>query len=185
VAAQISKFLTNLLPWPVPRGRVSDEEGFVDIDLPLRSLTVESNGEIRADARGRVDGVVVGFGVVLFPKWEEQRKEGDRFSLFWGKGAFERTGPESDRFLEYLSTRYTLQTPGPMLARLTVDVVGLDSDPSKAASVGAHMKFFLHSEVQDRYAEVFVNIDLEESMLEFHEKDHEYRRPLVRALGEA
>lgn len=182
---QISKFLTRILPWPVGRGRVSDEEGFVDIDLPLRSTSVGSGGEIRVEARGQVDGVILGLAVVLYPQWQEQRREGDCFSLFWGKGAFERTGPESDRFLKCISDRYGLPAPGPMLKRLTAEVVGLDSDPSRAGSSGAHMKFFLHTDNQERYAEVFVNVNVEESMLEFHEKDPDYRRPLVRALGEA
>jgi hypothetical protein len=45
------------------------------------------------------------------------------------------------------------------------------------------MKAFFFDDGQDeRYAEVYTNIDLREKRLEFREKDPEYRAPLVAAL---
>ena len=48
------------------------------------------------------------------------------------------------------------------------------------------MKLFFHADSEDeaRYAEVFTNINVEEGLLEFHEKDPAYRGPLLRALSE-
>lgn len=173
---------------PLP-GRLMDEEGFLDIDLPLVSIEVSPSGETRFIARGEVAGVDTGFSVVLHSEWDPQPLEDNSATFYWGTGAYERTGPESDRFVELVAQRYKLQSAGTpaMLASIQVQVVGLDSDPSKAKDQGAKMKLFFHSDSEDegRYAEVFTNINIEEGLLEFHEKDNEYRAPLVRALGEA
>ncbi len=180
--------LAKLLPKKSLPCRIGDEEGFLDVDLPLASLVLGPTGELRAVARGEVGGSVIGFAVVLHPKWHAKPIEGGGATLYWGTGSFERTGPESDSFVDFIAQRYSVQTDGPhigMLAKIDAEVVGLDSDPTMAQEQGAKMKFFFHSSSDDRYAEVFININAEESLLEFHEKDNEYRIPLLRALSEA
>jgi hypothetical protein len=46
------------------------------------------------------------------------------------------------------------------------------------------MKLFFENEEPNRYAEVFVNVIAPERRIELHEKDPEYRKPLLCALGE-
>ncbi len=46
------------------------------------------------------------------------------------------------------------------------------------------MKLFFENEDPDRYAEVFVNVIASEHRIEWHEKDPDYREPLLRALGD-
>lgn len=177
--------LSKLLPKKLLPCRIGEEEGFLDVDVPLISLAVGSAGEIRAIARGEVGGLAVGFAVLLHPQWQAQPIEGGGATFYWGTGAFERTGKESDDFVAFVAGKYELATAGKTLAMLPsvdVEIVGLDSDPSQSREWGAKMKFFLHSDSDDRYAEVFLNINLEESLVEFREKDNEYRAPLLRAL---
>jgi hypothetical protein len=170
-------------------GRLSEEEGFLDIDLPLTAVDVGPSGEVRFTARGEVVGVDTGFAFVLHSNWDPQPLEDSSAVFYWGTGAYERTGPESDRFVELVAQRYKSASAGNtiMLSSIPVQIVGLDSDPSKVTERGAKMKLFFHSDSEDegRYAEVFTNIDVEQGILEFHEKDNEYRAPLVRALSEA
>jgi hypothetical protein len=181
-------FLDKLFRKKVLPGRLVEEEGFLDIDLPLTAIATGSAGEIRFIARGEISGKDVGFSVVLQPEWDAQPIEDGSATFYWGMGAYERTGPESDRFVELVAQYYGLHIAScTMLPSVSVQVVGLDSDPSKAMERGAKMKFFFHSASEDaqRYAEVFTNINIEEGLLEFHEKDNEYRPPLIRALSEA
>jgi hypothetical protein len=45
------------------------------------------------------------------------------------------------------------------------------------------MKFFFYdSGPESRYAEVFVNVDAKQRVVEFHEKDSEYRKPVLLAF---
>jgi hypothetical protein len=177
-----SSFAKNLRP-----GRVGDDDFFLDLDLPIVEMKSSASGELRIVARGLVEDFDMGFAVVLHPDWDAQTLEGGGATMYWGTGAYERTGPESDYFLEFVARRYQLSFEGltpMMLASIPAQVVGLDSDPSVAEEHGANMKFFFHSDSEDRYAEVFTNINIEEGFLEFHEKDESYRGPLVRALSE-
>ena len=52
----------------------------------------------------------------------------------------------------------------------------LDAGPTK-------IKLFFESEAEDRYAEVFLNIDVRARSIELNEKDPDYRRPVVSALS--
>jgi hypothetical protein len=71
-----------------------------------------------------------------------------------------------------------------MLPEIRVEVVGLASDPRLIESKAIQMKLFFHSENEERYAEVFLNIDRPAQIAQLHEKDPDYRKNLVRALSE-
>ena len=181
------KILETLLPRKPLPGRLGDEEGFLDIDIPLISVESGGAGKVRYVARGEVLGQDIGFAVVLHAGWDAQPTDDNSAIFYWGSGVYQRTGPESDRFVELVERQYGIQPSGRgMLTQVPAEVVGLDSDPAHAVQGGAKMKFFFHGQSEDaeRYAEVFTNINVEEGMLEFREKDNEYRLPLVRALAE-
>ena len=171
---------------PLP-GRLSVEEGFLDIDLPISSIRTLDGGTVRIEARGMVDGQTVGYAVELYAGWKHQPTEDKQAVFHWGSGSYRRTGPESDAFISLVANRYGLDSTSTlkMISEVRADVVGLDTDPSKASSSSTSMKFFFHSDDESRYAEVFTNIDIEKGLLEFHEKDNEYRINLVRALSES
>ena len=44
--------------------------------------------------------------------------------------------------------------------------------------------FFSDSGPEDKYAEIYINIDTKRGVLQFYEKDPDYRVPLLRALSE-
>ncbi len=180
-------FFKNLFGKKTIPDQSFEEKGFVDLDFPITEITFEPTGATRCKVRGNVAGVDVGLAVVLHSEWNPQPLVEHGATFYWGTGNFQRTGPESDRFVSLLRHIYSLPAPdGPaaMLDNISVQVVGLNSDPSKAKDIGARMKMFFHYESEDgqRYAEVFTNINIEKGVLEFHEKDNEYRLPLVRAF---
>lgn len=181
------KILSGLFGKRARPGRVGDEEGFLDIDLPIVSLSRSATGSLRIEARGQIAGEIMGFAVVLFPGWQAQPLEDSDAAFYWGAGAYERTGNESDAFVRFVARRYGLPSTESlsMLREVPARVVGLRTDPAIALERGASTKFFFHSDSPERYAEVFTNINLGESLLEFREKDEEYRAALVRALSEA
>jgi hypothetical protein len=70
-----------------------------------------------------------------------------------------------------------------MVPSVDASVVGLEGDPAHVLDRVTRMKFFFFdSGPEDRYAEVFINVDANKRVLEFHEKDEDYRKPLLLAL---
>ena len=157
---------------------------FVDLDLPLTELTRNAAGEYQVTAQGKIDGRLVGLSVLVGDKWDVQPSTG--YTLYAGIVTLRAIGGVSDAFVGCLASRYgvSLATPR-MLPEMVVQAVGLDSDPREIGLRPVKMKLFLHPESEDRYAEVFLNIDRTQQRVQFHEKDMDYRVNVVRGLTEA
>lgn len=170
----------------LPEVVVDIDEGFVDLDLRLVAHEERPDGGHFFQARGRHGDRVVGFSVEFDPEWSEQPLEGGGGTFYWGSGLVKSVGPESDEFVALLADLYQASlAPSPMRVETKVAVVGLANDPRLLAEQATHMKLFFENEDPARYAEVFLNVVVAESRVEFHEKDEEYRKPLVLALTES
>lgn len=166
-----------------PGGKLSTADGFVDIDLPIVQVGSRSSALVSVVARGKIQGAVVGFAVDLDPKWIEKPIENANASFYWGKARLRSIGADSDAFSKLLAGLYQLPcTTSKMPSRIEVEVVGLANDPRLVMSSPTKMKLFFNTDSEHNYAEVFLNLDLKSKVLEFHEKDPEYRAPLLRAL---
>ncbi|HWX36841.1 MAG TPA: hypothetical protein VNZ53_56700 [Steroidobacteraceae bacterium] len=153
----------------------------MDIDLPIADVA-EDSGLVRITARGELDGAAVGFELV-FPSGATKRT-GGKLSFPIGTAQFRSIGTPSNNFVALLSRQYKLPTtPLTMVPKVDASVVGLEGDPANVLSGMTKMKFFFYdSGPESRYAEVFINVDAKRRILEFHEKDSEYRKPLLLAL---
>ena len=169
-------------PSDLALGHISEESGFIDIDLPITDI-VQEPGVIRIIGQGKLDGSVVGFEVD-FPS--KSGKPSDiTHPLQVGTARFRTLGADSDRFVALLAKRYGL--PGlasKMLRSVNASAVGLGEDPARALAGKKDMKFFFYdSGTEDRYAEVFINVNFEDRILQFQEKAEDYRKPLILALA--
>jgi hypothetical protein len=171
----------------LPESLVQDDEegGFVDLDLRLIRLDLRPDGTFLAEGRGRHGRRTLGFALALDTEWKAM-PIGDSDSFFyWGSGAVRSIGLESDALLATLAELYGLSVPSrPMRLETRVAVVGLADDPRLLPNRPTRMKLFFESEEPDSYAEVYVNVIAPERRIELHEKDPEYRKPLLRALAE-
>jgi len=164
--------------------KVGNDEGFVDLDLPLIQFVRRSRG-YRVAGRGTLDGKTIGLVVDVDGNWTEKPTEDSRITFYWGNVTLRSTGPDSDALAEELARLYGIPRSGlHMLTEVRAEAVGLASDPRLVESEAVKMKLFLHSEKEERYAEVFFNIDLRAQVMEIHEKDTGYRKNLIRALTE-
>jgi hypothetical protein len=162
-------------------GRISNSDGFVDIDLPIADVA-KGSGLIRITVRGEIDAVAVGFELV-FPSGPTKRTSG-KLTFPIGTAQFRSIGAPSNNFVALLSRQYKLPfTPPTMVPKVDASVVGLEGDPANVLGGMTKMKFFFYdSGPESRYAEVFVNVDAKLRVVEFHEKDSGYRKPLLLAL---
>lgn len=161
------------------------EDGFVDLDLPLVALTRRESGEFDVSAQGIFDSRLVGFSLVLGSEWKAQPLDNADITTYWGAVTVRAINGASDAFVELLAKLYALPlSHHRMLSEVAAVAVGLGTDPRELMSAPAKMKLFFHSEVEDRYAEVFLNIDRAARVVQFHEKDEDYRGNVLRALTE-
>lgn len=162
--------------------KVSKEEGFVDIDLHIVSHTANKDGSFLIKVANKLEGSEVGFKILLDNKWKPKKIANSKSSFFWGTGKFISTGKPTENFVEVLATLYGISVPDFSMNQVNIEIVGLANDPRKLATRDTKMKIFLNSNNQELYSEVFINVNLAENTLEFHEKDEEYRQPLIRSL---
>jgi hypothetical protein len=168
-------------PTPSPAdGYLTEQEGFVDIDLPITQIA-QDPGLTRIVARGVILGTEVGFEVD-FPS--RSQRSGGQISLPFGTAQLRTLGPVSDRFVVLLDSRFKIPIRSKtMVPAVTASVVGLEGDPAHVQQGVTKMKFFFFdSGPEDRYAEVYVNVDADQRVLGFHEKDENYRKALLLAL---
>lgn len=163
---------------PAPTGYLTESEGFVDIDLPITQVTQDA-GLTRIVARGVIFGREVGFEVD-FPA----RSTGPAGKIHFGEAQIRTLGGVSDNFVAFLDSRYKIPIASKkMVPAVTASVVALEGDPAHVLNGMTRMKFFFFdSGPEDRYAEVYINVDSGKRMLEFHEKDEDYRKALLLAL---
>jgi hypothetical protein len=164
--------------------RVSAVGSFVDIDLPISDIS-EEPGLVRITARGLADGIEIGLEVD-FPS-PRKGQSGPRTLLPLSSAQIRSIGAASDNFVAFLAKRYRLPSLASAMVRsVKASVVGLEGDPGAVLRAPTKTKFFFFdSGPEDRYAEVFLNVDSTRHTLQFHEKDEEYRRPLLLALTKA
>ena len=167
-----------------PAGKLSAEEGFVDIDLPIARNRTGKDKVESIVAVGKIRGKNIGLAADIYPEWKKQKSSGESdIHFYWGKVVLRRLGKESDQFVEMLAGLYGVELKTARMAtRIEAEAVGLNSDPSRILTEVVKMKLFLSSDSEDNYAEVFLNVDIPNKRLEFHEKDNDYRAPLVRNL---
>jgi hypothetical protein len=179
-------FIRRFLPKRVLPGSLSEADGFVDIDLPLTRVAGTESSSVY-DCQGRVGSVTIGFSVCLGQDWSEQQLEGTEATVFWGQGELRSLGEISDSLVGLLALKYgnNSYSERAMVKRASAQVVCLGGDPTTTPRQSLKMKFFFNTDDEKRYAEVFVNLELDNAVVQLHEKDPGYRLPLLRSLTEA
>ncbi len=163
---------------------VVDEEGFADFDFPIINTARVDDGGWLISARGLLNKKTIGFDVRLGGEWKAQDVDDGAITVFWGTGAIIRSGPESDDFCGLLQDKYQLSGSSREMPDLVETmVVSLGTDPARITEEHLKMKMFVEPEGDEHeYGEFFLNVDLRGRVVQFHEKDNEYRENLIKAF---
>jgi hypothetical protein len=167
--------------------RIVLDEGFADVDLPMVSCQRDAGGAQEISAAGLHRDGRVGFQVRLEATWERQDLESAAIdALYWGRAELVSVGSESDGFLRLLDELYgTGLSPEKMRPRIPFLAVSLEGNPVDLERMPIRMKLFFESDLEERAAEFYVNVDVQARSVQFHEKDTDYRRGVVLSLSEA
>ena len=161
-----------------------EEEGFHDLVFYLQGHKRLPDGSQSIRVLGTHKGRQLGLEVVLGPAWQSGSLGKDLpLVTYRGIVTYRSTGPDSDAFVQVLDELYgTKVKPKAMVRETRFTGISLEGDPRDLAKGPVKIKLFFESDKQEDYAELFTNIELAAHRLEVHEKDEEYRLPVVRAL---
>jgi hypothetical protein len=172
----------------LPEVTAKAEEGWADLDFRLTRVAPLAGGRRYLEGHGLHEGKRVGFAVGLGGRWTEKPVEDANGIFYQGQATLLSIGPESDRLVQALDKLYgTNVGASAMRQEIEVNVVGLLTDPRLLDSQVVRMKLFFNADHEGKkdYAEAFLNVAASEGTISLHEKDHDYRRALIRALSEA
>jgi hypothetical protein len=154
------------------------EEGFADLTFRITDARQRRDGSWSVVAKARHRDRIVSLAVVLEGDWHETKTRS------FGRVTYQSLGPESDALVSAMSEIYKAEVKPAAMAREVAFVAAtLEGEPAELRSQPIKMKLFFESEDEQRYAELYTNIDLPNKALVILEKDPEYRGPLLRALG--
>lgn len=167
-----------------PPASLGKEDGFIDISLSISKYETLPDGTRRFVVKNRLNEQKVGFVLELSPHWKAKPTENGDITFYWGNANIFSVGAESNAFINQVANLYGIKgTVKKFKNKIPAQVVGLANDPREMDSSSIKMKFFFSPDAHENlYSEVFINIDLKKKVLEFNEKDPEYRLPLVRSI---
>ena len=173
-------------PPPAP-GRLpeitSEGEGdFHDLVFAVAGVTRAADGSEEVTAVGAHKGRPVRFQAVVAPTWEHGQVADRR--TYSGVVTLRSLGADSDALVRIIDTLYGAKVmPKRMAPAVPFAAISLKGNPLELAAGEVALKLFFESESEERYAELYLNIDLARSRVELREKDEGYRGPVVRALS--
>ena len=164
----------------LPELSVAKTDGFVDFAFKIVAVERFAQ-ETQVLVRARRGSELVGFAALLTEPWTASSIPGTDHTLWRGQVSIVSVGVESDAFLRALYDAYGVAGSAPrMTARVDFMAVSLSGDPHDLKREPLKLKLFFQGATGT--AEVFLNVDEGRSIVEFAEKDTEYRQAFLEAL---
>lgn len=178
------------LPVPPPQAPPEitaecEEDGFVDLGFAITAAERLADGAVALHAAGVHRGQAVGLTVVLSAAWRAGAL-GPKVPLvtYTGTVTYRSAGAPSDALMRALDELYGTRLGATALRPETVFTgISLDGEPGDPGKGPVKLKLFYETGGDDGYAELYTNLDLARGILQIHEKDPDYRAPIVRALA--
>jgi hypothetical protein len=167
------------------------EEGWCDCSFRVENQRRSPSDKQLLRAEAMHQGARVAVDVVLDREWEKVCLSEDPPIWGWrGIVRLQRSGTDSDALVQSLDALYDVGTGvSRMASEVTFTAISLEGNPGRLQEGRLKLKLFYEpesateDEAGERYAEVYLNIDLSASRLELAEKDQDYRLPLLQALA--
>jgi hypothetical protein len=164
--------------------RIDPEEGWIDIFLKITEDTKTDTSHIYI-AKGLYKNKTVGLQIEISSKIGAGIVDGkpDGKAGFVANAVqFKSIGQESDEFVKALAELYdqptnkgfTKQTISTTAFSLNEKSFNLDKNDYYK------LKLFFAEDDENLYSEIFLNINTEKREIEIHEKDEEYREPIIK-----
>ena len=155
------------------------EAGFADAELKAQKIERASDGSVVITAAARAGKENVGFRVIFPSLWKEWRPQGFSGTLRQGTVKIESIGKHTEAFVHALAKAYAKKVQRYEFTQVRLTAISLEGDPRKVETLPVKLKMFYESGNEEEYAEVFLNFDLPHRVVQFHEKDPDYRKAVL------
>jgi hypothetical protein len=159
------------------------EQDFIDLSLRLEKLTMAPDGSFSFIAQHTLEGRNIGFQIELSNKWKVTKLGESGSKAYFGVGKFMSLGDETEKFIDTMAKLYQVKRKPTKTTIVPIEMVGLVDDPRQINHKPVKMKFFFNSNNDRLSSEVYINVDNERKVVEFHEKDQAYRQQLIDSLA--
>jgi hypothetical protein len=167
-----------------PQIATTGEQGFVDLTFAIESRERAATGGERFVAAGADGQTEVALAITVEPGWTKGKLDGINADVYRGLVTLETTGPRSDRLLQAIDRLYSTNLGVNRMSRATRFVgISLEGNPAALDDAPTKIKLFFESEREDRYAEIFLNLDVRAKTIQLNEKDPDYRKAVILALS--
>lgn len=161
------------------------EIGFQDLTFNIDKYWVDEKLNHNVQAFGEFENNVVGF-IITFKSDMKMGVINNRLvkDAFYREGiTVSSLGKESDIFLNVLAKLYEIKQKNlKMKQKVSFTSFALGGDPQNFQEENLKFKCFYENE--QLYSEFYINVDLKKKILEFKEKDPEYRKNILKAFSE-
>ena len=162
------------------------EEGFQDLVFNIEKYWNDEYGNHIVHARGQFHDRIVGFKIAFRPNMRLGivNSEFDNTAFYVEGITMFSAGKESDDFVRAISELYEIKNRDQrMKDKVIFTSFALGGNPLNFAQEELKFKVFHDdSDSLGMYAELYINICVEENIIELREKDIEYRKNIIRAL---
>lgn len=170
---------------------VTREIGFVNIAFKLDKIIVQKNDDgtkvFVIYFGGTYGEETVDAALALSSEWDEERSPDFPIPTYWSEIAIGAVNEQSHAFVRVLASAY--DTPiapnSQLLEAVNAKIVSIGDKPIEISSQPTHLKVFFAKPFQDEYGEIYLNIDPVKKIVEWNEKDPEYRGAILKALTKA
>jgi hypothetical protein len=168
-----------------PEVTSEEEEGFHDLVFYAQDLKKFPDGSQSILGLGTYKGRKLELEIILGPTWKAGSLGKDvPLVTYQGIVTYRSTGSDSDAFIQVLDELYgTKVNPKAMNKETKFTGISLGGDPRDLSKGPVKIKLFFESGKENEYAELYTNIELAGHRLEVHEKDPDYRLPVVKSLA--
>jgi len=150
-----------------------------DADLKVASVEKRKDGSVSIEATADYDRQPMGFRAVLSSKWEHWKPKDWPLNSYQGVVRLESTGKPSEIFIRCLARAYKQKVEQIDFSSVELVAISLGGDPRLVSSEPVKLKLFFESDKEEAYAEAYLNFDLPHSLVQLHEKDPDYRKPIL------
>jgi len=158
---------------------VNLKEDWADADLKVISVQKNEDGSVVIEAAADFGKESMGFRVVLLSAWEHWKPKDWPMDSYRGLVRLESTGKPSELFIRSLARAYKQKIDQVDFTSVELTAISLGGDPRAVRSEPVKLKLFFESEKEESYAEAYLNFDLPHALVQFHEKDPDYRKPVL------
>lgn len=168
----------------LPQLLAPSDEGIVDLRFGIESRERQAAGAERIVAAAMDGEREVAFAITLEPQWKQGELEGIGLTVHQGVVVLASVGARGDHLVQAIDRLYATKLGASrMRPEVGFTAISLDGNPAALDAATTKIKLFFESDSEDRYAELFLDLDVRAGTVQLNEKDSEYRHAIVRALA--